>query len=201
MADSVIHIPTPNLGYMVAGTLDEPKWAGINAANMLQLSGIDGLPARAGDTVDIPVFDRPSDFARVDITSDSDLTATALATSDGKAVVLRDAQLDKFRAHDEIRSGENFNQLWNMNRGQKAAKRFLEVLQKVLSGSIDAIDVPSANSHVFDGGTAAITVAMVRKTKRLMADHADELRTMIIHSDVWDDLLKDLFSTYQFDRV
>lgn len=194
------YVPVIDLPYMLRGMLDYKTWAALMASGVINQSELSGR-LNAGDFVQVPTINTVADFSRTDVTSSAAASATAAATQDDKAVVLRSHSLNSYTNYNEVSAGENFDALLSASVGEKLAKRVCSTIFLQLSAAADAIDSPSANCHVKDLGDAAVTVQALRQGKMKMGDAADDLTTLVMHSSVYSDLLYDMIATYKIDVV
>lgn len=195
-----IYVPTIQTGQLLAGMLEQKTWASLMASGVLDQSELPPL-AQGGDFVTVPRLQNIADFVRTDVTSSSAASATAAATNDAKAVVLRSHSLNSWTDYQEKSSGADVGANLSRSVGEKMAKRASTTMFYSLSGAVDAIDSPSANCHTLDLGDAAVTADKIRIAKYKMGDEADALNTLVIHSAVWKDILYDLMNTYKIDVV
>jgi len=193
-----IYVPTIQTAQLLAGMLEAKTWSQLMAAGVLDQGELPPL-AQGGDFVNIPRLNNVADFVRTDVTSGSSASATAAATNDAKAVVLRSHSLNSYTDYQEKSSGADISANLSRSVGEKVAKRAAQTMFYSMSGGIDAIDSPSANCHTLDLGDAAVTVDKIRLAKYKMGDEADGLTTLVVHSAVWKDLLYDLINNFKID--
>lgn len=198
-----IYIPTIQSGYVLEGMFSNPKWQQLLTSGVIDFDTIRAAwgSVKAGDYVNIPALVQSADFQRANIGSSSDVTFTDPSTNDDKAVVLRDLAGNKWKKHDEIRSGETFLDKYSMSAGNKLAKRFLGQLGRIVNGALDALATAApTTTHTQDNTGSPITVNMIRAAKARMGDESG-LNTALIHSHVWWDLVKDLQGYNDLDIV
>jgi len=176
--------------------LENRIWSALIASGCIEYGALERFVRQGGSFVTIPKRNKVADLERVDISSASALSPTAMSTTSDKAVVLRDVSFNSYLKHDAMLSGDNISAGISADYGEKVAKRLIKQTSNVLTGAIQAIDTPTSNCHVKDLGNAALTAQAVRQAKYLLGDAADDLRVMLLHSKVFSDLLRDTSVTY-----
>ena len=185
---------------MLRAMFSNKKLAQLLATGVVALGELDEAQ-KGGDYVNVPRVNLSADFARIDVTATSGASFTDVATTDDKAVVLRDYSGDKYSKADLARSGEQLGLLVSASVGEKLAKRILQQFARMTSAVIDQIDTPSADYHTLDATSNALTLNYFRQGRQKMRDAADDLNTCWIHSQVWGDLMYDLYTNYKVDVV
>jgi hypothetical protein len=190
-------IPTIETGLILEGMFENKTLSACLASGIIDLDTL-AATARGGDYINIGRQPLPADFARVDISSTVDLTPTAVSTKAEKAVVLRDASMNKFNDHDSIRVGKDVGDNIARGLGDKLAKR---ICTQLFRGTIGAIQALSTSHTVDVIAATAITAHDIRKAKLKLGDEADKMSTLVMTSAIWGDLLRDLIETYKIDVV
>lgn len=190
------YIPTVQAGYVLEGLFSNAKFAQLMASGIFSMDTVENLVSDGGDFINVPSLVQMDDFARTDITSTSAVVGTRIASYAGKLPVLRDYSHKSLTEHDMIRTGENFFPMLARDAGNKVAKRVI----KQLDGNLKACLTVAGVNHVKDT-TAACTVANLIAAKSKLGDQADTLSTMLVHSKVWVDLLRDFVATYSANAV
>ena len=150
---------------------------------------------KPGQVMHIPQFVSAPDFSRVDLSSAAARTFTALNANDQQFPIIRDSSDLKWNRYDKLRTGEDFKSSFERTVGNKMARRCIAQTCNVLSGAIPS----QTPTHVADFTGLRLSVQRLLQAKQLMADQAEHLSTMIIHSRVWGDLLWDIINTYHFN--
>ncbi len=186
-----LYIPVIQTKFYLKRLLDEIKLAALMASGVLDMKPLDeiGQPSLKGDYVNIPAVSRPADFARFDYTSSTPQTGTAIFTNNQKFPMLWADSLNTYLDTDTARTGEDFAKLWSERVADVFSKRMLKQFGNMLAGA-----TPSALTN--DKTGQAPTVEMIRHTKYLAGDQADQYTTLVCHSDVWSAILRDMLEKY-----
>jgi hypothetical protein len=195
-----MYVPTIQTAIMLAAMLESKTWAAMLAAGIFDTSAL-AATSLGGEYVNVPKLNHMDDFAAQALQSVSAGTFTASSSTDDKAVVLHAYTSAKWYKSQLRQSNvDNLSALLSRTAGEKFAKRMAQMSVKLLDGAIDGVDTPSSNCHT-KSTTAAISVSAIRQAKQLMGDEADKLTTLIMHSKVWGDLLRDMTENYKIDVV
>ena len=195
MALPSIYVPTRQVPFVLQGLFSNEKFAQLLAADILS-SDILGEAVNAGDFINIPQAVQIPDLSRVDLTSTTAASGTRVSTNDSKCPVVRDYSMPIFTKADVLRTGEDFESLNARTAGNKMAKSIIQNLDATLKGVIGTVTSHSVNATA--GAAGAMVVQDIRKAKRLLGDQYDRATVMLIHPDVFTDLIADLTGTYKY---
>lgn len=184
-----LYIPVLQTKFYLKRLLDSPKLQQLLAAGVLDMKPLDELGKRFGDYFNIPTMYYPADFARFDYASSTPNTGTPANSNDYQFPFLWADSVNSFQDTDVARTGEDISRLWSERLGEKVAKRFLYEFGNMLAGA-----VPAALTNNQTG--LKPTVQMIRNTKYLAGDQADDFTTLVCHSNVWSALLYDMLKNY-----
>ena len=208
MAAGSNYIPTIHTPLVMHGQFEQPAYAQLVAAGVIDTNTLAETVVKGGDIVDIPVMDKAPAMTRMAIESDTEATPTKVGTTNDKGVVLRAYNLMSWKDTDKIRTGNDYESKLSLSFGQRLAEYKIIKMCDLLEGAMQAIDTPSADCHtrnVFNNITGSqptanlATVDNIRRTRELLADKQFELETILIHSTVFNDLLRDVIETYKID--
>ena len=121
-------------------------------------------------------------------------SATRATTNNQIAPIIRHYTVMNFTEHDQVRTNENWRNLFAASAGNKLAKDTIKTLHYMLQGVVNV----SALSHLYDAAANPMTVQTIRQAKRLLGDQGHLVDTLLLHSDVWSDLMYDLTYTYKY---
>jgi len=179
---------------------ENPKFAALVESGCLEMQtfesaypNINGV--RPGQILHIPQFVSAPDFTRVNLASAAARAFTAIDANDQQFPVIRDSSDMSWNRYDKLRTGEDFQSSFEKTVGNKMARRIISQACNVMSGGVPC----QAPTHVADFTGLRLTVHRLLQARQLMADQAEHLSTMIIHSRVWADLLWDIINTYHFN--
>jgi hypothetical protein len=171
----------------------QEKFAMLLASGVLNAKPMDGF-INSGDKITIPTAIQADDLSVVDLTSVTAATGTRASTNNQIAPVLRHYTIMHFSEHDNVRTNENWRELFAASAGNKLAKDVIKTLNSVLQGVINV----GGLGHVHDAQANPITTQDIRKAKKLLGDQGHNVDTMLIHPDVWSDLFYDITTTYKY---
>lgn len=190
-----LYIPTRQVPYVLQGLFSSEKLAQLLSAGIMSADPL-GTAINAGDMINIPQMNAIPEFGRVDLTSTTAASGTRVSSTDAKVPVVRDYSMPIFTKADVLRAGEDF---WMHNArtaGNKMASSIIKNLDATLKGVIGVVTSHSVNATA--GATGACVVQDIRKAKRLMGDQYDRANVMLIHPDVFTDIIADLTGTYKY---
>lgn len=190
-----IYVPTKQTPYVLQGLFSNEKFAQLLAADIMT-NDVLGDAVNSGDFINIPQNVQIPDMSRVDLTSTSAAAGTRVSTNDSKCPVVRDYSMPIYTKADMLRAGEDFEALNARTAGNKMAKSIIQNLDATLKGVIGVVTSHSVNATA--GATGAIAVQDLRKAKRTLADQYDRATVMLIHPDVFTDLIYDLTVNYKY---
>lgn len=205
----VSDIPIAQTRYLLQGLFSEEKFAQLLATGVLNLTNIEQDIIKKGDAINLPQAIQIDDLTDVDLTLPAvPPTPTRGTTNNAKAPVLRKAITMTATEHDNIRTDENWLNLFAESAGNKFAKNILINLNAALQGIINV----AALAHLYDasgiagltgtsgktGVTGAMTVNALRAGKKLLGDQMQHVDSALLNSQVWADLLWDLQNTYKY---
>jgi hypothetical protein len=185
-----LFIPQIQTEFVLQRLLDSDQFNEFLAAGVLNMTTLEELSPIIGDYVNVPRLINVPDFARVDLTSTTPQTGTAVATNNQKYPIIHDETLSTFKDSDMERTGEDFNMKLSQRVGDKVAKRTLSQIGNVLNGSVPA-------GRTLDRTGQSLTVQHIRKARQLAGDQAGFYNTLVCHSQAWSALLNDMLSTYR----
>jgi hypothetical protein len=188
-------VPIVNTFFYLEGLFSEEKYQQLVASKVLDTGTIDGTVSK-GDYVTIPRVVQAADFSRVVLTDTAAAAGTRIASNSGVLSVLRDASINTLTKHDELRTGADFQAMLARSAGNKFAKRMISQLDNSLKGALNSYSI-----HTKALGNNPITVQGVRAAKAKLGDQGQNLRTMLMHSSVWYDLVYDLVQNYKYMGV
>ena len=209
MAAYAGYLPIAQTRYLLQGLFSEEKFAQLLATGVLNMTNVGQDVILKGDSINIPQAISIDDLSDVDLTlPGSPPSPTRGTTNNAKAPILRKAITMTATEHDNIRTGENWLQMFAYSAGNKFAKDILINLNAMLQGVINV----AALAHLYDasgiagatgtsgktGVTGAMTVNALRAAKKLLGDQMQHVDTCLINSMVWADLLWDLQNTYKY---
>jgi hypothetical protein len=192
MAAYAGYIPVIQTPYLLQGMFSEEKFQMLLAAGVMNAEPIDGV-INKGDKVNIPQAIQVDDFSSVDLTSTTAVTGTRATTNNALAPIVRHYTAMSFTEHDDIRTRENWRELFAASAGNKLAK---DVILTMHNSLIGAIQTSGLNHLVTENGP--ITTQSIRRAKRLLSDQGHNVDSMLIHPDVWSDLFYDITTQYKF---
>ncbi len=188
---------TVEVPLMLEGMFNQRTMSQLLASGVLDPDTL-AVTATGGDSVKVPRQPLAADFERTNIGSTSDLSPTHVSTKNDVAVVLRDHSINEVAKHDSIRTGADMSANLALSLGDKMAKRVCTMLFKGLIAAIQGL----TTSHTVDSTSeTAVTVGDIRKAKLRLGDYGDDLQTLIMPSEMWGDLLRDLIENYKIDTV
>ena len=193
MAAYAGYLPVSQTSYLLESLFAQEKFAMLMASGVLNSAPMDGALSK-GDYVTIPTAIQADDFSVVDLTSESAAGGTRATTNNQIAPIIRHYTQMTFAEHDNIRTQENWRELFSASAGNKLAKDVIVTLHRALQGAMNV----SGLNHLQDEGANAITVGSIRKAKRLLGDQGHNVDTMLIHPDVWSDLFYDITTNYKY---
>lgn len=182
-----LYTPVIQEKYVQSKFLNAPKWSDLIASGIVDFSLADEL-AKGGEYVNAPKLIHVPDFTHADISSDTPVSPTRVASNDDKYPVVRFHSLSSWKDSDNTLTGEKLDQLVSESFGEKMAARALE-----LFGITAKAATPSA--HTLTVATAP-TLQILRKLKFQAGDHAEEFTTLVCHSNIWNAIIADILSTY-----
>ena len=209
MAAYAGYLPIVQTRYLMQGLFSEEKFAMLLATGVLNVTNIGEDIIKKGDAINLPQAIQIDDLSDVDLTlPSSPPSPTRATTNNAKAPVLRKFVTMTATEHDNIRTGENWLNLFAESAGNKFAKNILVNLNAMLQGVINV----AALAHLYDasgvvgatgssgktGVTGAMTVNALRAGKKLLGDQMQHVDTALINSQVWADLLWDLQNNYKY---
>lgn len=150
---------------------------------------LDEMGERYGDYFNIPTMYYPADFNRFDYASSTPNTGTPANSNDYQFPFLWADSVNSFQDTDVSRTGEDLSKLWSERLGERVAKRLLFEFGNMLAGATPA-------QHTDNQTGVSATVQMIRNTKYLAGDQADDFTTLVCHSNVWSALLYDMLKNY-----
>jgi len=187
------YIPVVQTPYLLESLFSQEKFKLLMASGVLNSVPLDGQ-INKGDKITIPTAIQADDFTVVDLSSVTAATGTRAATNNQIAPIVRHYTMMHFAEHDNVRTDENWRDLFAASAGNKLAKDVIKTLHTVLQG---VINVGGLN-HLHDAQANPITTQDIRKAKKLLGDQGHNVDTMLIHPDCWSDLFYDLTTTYKF---
>jgi len=187
--------------YIIDAVRGAPQFQTLTGSGAMDLGTLDQIyemrgGRREGQFVKVPSLNNIADFARVNLSSDVDLTATAADANTQIAPVLSDSSYNSYKKHDVLQGGMDINALWGSRLGAKIARRGLVQLGWVLRGAVPAID---SGSHVEDQSSSNLSVNIVANARYRVGDNASDLNVLFCHSKFWRDLEYDLRTNYNFN--
>ena len=192
---SSAYIPVVQTAFWLEGLFSTEKYQQLTASGVLDTGTLQET-ARKGDVVNIPRLVQAADYVRVAVTDTSAAAGTRISSNAGALPVLRDASINTLTKHDELRTGEDFSAMLSKSAGNKFAKRLIKQIDAGLGGALTAMA-----THTKNLGANALTVQAVRQAKAKLGDQGQNLHTMLIHSEVWYDLVYDLVQNYKYMGV
>lgn len=215
MAAYAGYIPVAQTRYLMQGLFSEEKFAQLMATGVLNLTNIEENIIKRGDAINLPQAIQIDDLTDVDLTLPASPPApTRATTNNAKAPVLRKFISMTATEHDNIRTDENWLDLFAESAGNKMAKNILVNLNAMLQGVLNVAGL----NHLYDatgvagtggasgvltgsgktGVTGAMTVQAIRKATSLLGDQGQNVKCMLMNSAVWYDLVWDLTTNYHF---
>ena len=189
------YIPVVQTAYFMEKYFSEEKYMQLEASGVIDRGTLDDT-AKKGDFVNTPKLVQAAPFTRSDVTSTDTTGGTRISSNAGKLPVLRDVSINKISEHDDIRTGENFEVMLASSAGNQMAKRTVKQLDRSLKGALGAITTHTRTTY-----PSALTVQAVRQCKAQLGDQGQNLHTMLVHSKVWFDLVRDLIENYKYMGV
>ena len=193
MAAYAGYVPVKQTPYVLESLFSQEKFAMLLASGVLNSKPMDG-EINSGDKITIPTAIQADDLSVVDITSETAASGTRATTNNQIAPIVRHYTQMTFAEHDNVRTNENWRELFAASAGNKLAKDVVRTLHTVLQGVINV----SGLNHLVDEGAAPFTTQSIRKAKKLLGDQGHNVDTMLIHPDVWSDLFYDITTTYKY---
>jgi len=138
-------------------------------------------------------------------------TAVTMSTAKG-ATVFQSLRAYIQRTRDEMMRGKATPAAWAVNIAQQMAESKLVYLRDNLLAmavaAIDSMDTPSANYHVIDdargsvgGSKVKFTFARLNLLLNKMGDAREKIKSVVLHSSVFADLMADGITNYKIDNV
>ena len=187
------YIPVRQTPYVLESMFSQEKFAMLLASGVLNAKPMDGF-INSGDKITIPTAIQADDLSVVDLTSVTATDGTRASTNNQIAPVIRHYTQMHFSEHDQVRTNENWRELFAASAGNKLAKDVIKTLNSVLQGVINV----SGLNHVADMLANPITTQAIRKAKKTLGDQGHNVDTMLIHPDVWSDLFYDITVNYKY---
>lgn len=164
---------------------------------------------KGGQYIDLPYFpDIASLISRRDLSSTSAPSDLDLTGAEDKAVILRrKAGPVKFTEDIFVRGVSVRNAEDEIGRqiGNAAALDVRKSLLRVVTAALEEVDTPTANCHISDiysdTTKANLTYARLNLGRMLLKDAYDRLTTIVMHSNVFYDLVGDNIANYKIENV
>jgi hypothetical protein len=186
------YIPVVQSRYMAEGYFSNSKLQQLMASGLFDVATLESVIDKGGDYAQVPLKVQADDFTHVVLASDETLTTspTRITTNNSKYPVLWDASQKGLTEIDRIRTNEDWIADLSMSAGNKAAKRTIKQLDRVLKACLTA-----QSAHIKDitaATTKTVNVEALLDTKTLLGDQSQDLSIMLVHSKAINNLYKQL---------
>ena len=156
---------------------------------------------RPGQVCYIPQFNNAAAFARVNVSAGIGSTAspTEVSSADQSFPVLRDTSDNYYTRYDMLYNGEKLKESLETTSAEQMSSRMLTQTANVLTGACQAATLTP--THVYDISTRVPVTTDINAAKALMGDQAYTLDTLLVHPNVYFDIVKDWATTQKYNPL
>ena len=187
------YIPIVQSRFMAEGYFSNAKMAQLMSSGLFDVATLESVISAGGDFANVPLKVQADDFSHVVLTTDDtqpNTTPTRITTSTSKYPVTWDASQKGLTEIDRIRTNDEWIAELSRSAGNKAAKRTIKQLDRVLKATLTA-----QATHIKDitaASTKTVNIGALQDCKTLLGDQSADLSIMLIHSKAVNNLYKEL---------